>query len=685
MFKKITSIGLVIMMVLSLMTVGVVTSNAATTETFTDENGISWIVTESYPGWEISANTSMSISGCLYIPATYNGRIISSVGSMTSLSGFDSVHLPNTIVSISNDAFRECRSLKSVKWSSSLQRIGEHAFVSTGLTSLVLPSSVKTLGYDCFAQCGDLVDVEISDVKIIPQTCFSGCDSLERVVLSGDIELIDYFAFQNTYSLKKVVLSDNIRAIRPYAFAFAGGNKGLDINVPVSLEYVGPGAFIGCDAAGAYFNDYAEGSDPYEITDTSEWEEFDYNGVYWKVSEYKHGYQITLGDNHIDGHGNNNIDYNIKELVFPSEYKGKSIVRIANNAIGSTGYGSRNQWVEKVVLPSNIEEIGAYAFNWIPSLTECDFPNSLRIIENGAFRSCALLDINLNEGLEYIGDSAFYEEYIDAQMPHIMDVLTIPSTIKYVGMYAFRDVGTIDVLELNNVALSQIDCLAFYGCHINNVEFSSNLTHIDTPLLSGNSNFVSLSVPSSTVVSNTYAFYGDENLTIYAPTQAVTTGLYSASRFADVPLIVTDGIIESGGSKDAIVTLTTDTANLKVTVPTVLPVTVDSDNNVTVADNAQIVNLSRGQVDVTAAEMQTDVWSIVDFNTDFKQVPVDTKQYGFKVRNDDVYDGISTTSFETMDGGSAQDLPYDANVAIQSNATSDEEIGRIIFTVAWHK
>ena len=83
--------------------------------------------------------------------------------------------------------------------------------------------------------------------------------------------------------------------------------------------------------------------------------------------------------------------------------------------------------------------------------------------------------------------------------------------------------------------------------------------------------------------------------------------------------------------------------------------------------------------------MQTNTWSIVDFNTDFKQVPVDTKQYGFKVRDDDVYDGISVSSFETTDGGSAQDLPYDANVAIQSNATSDEEIGRIIFTVAWHK
>ena len=144
-------------------------------------------------------------------------------------------------------------------------------------------------------------------------------------------------------------------------------------------------------------------------------------------------------------------------------------------------------------------------------------------------------------------------------------------------------------------------------------------------------------------------------------------------------------ITQSGSSEQSIVTLDYNTANLKVTVPTVLPVNVDSNNNVTVADNAQINNLSNGSVDVTNAEIQTDEWSVVSFNTDFTKVPVDTKQYGFKLNGDDVSDGVNTSVFNTINGNNHIGLLYDANVAIQSQPITNEDIGRIVFTVAWHK
>ena len=144
-------------------------------------------------------------------------------------------------------------------------------------------------------------------------------------------------------------------------------------------------------------------------------------------------------------------------------------------------------------------------------------------------------------------------------------------------------------------------------------------------------------------------------------------------------------ITQSGSSEQSIVTLDYNTANLKVTVPTVLPVNVDSNNNVTVADNAQISNLSNGSVDVTNAEIQTDEWSVVGFDTDFTKVPVDTKQYGFKLNGDDVSDGVNTSVFNTINGNNHIGLSYDANVAIQSQPITNEDIGRIVFTVAWHK
>ena len=127
---------------------------------------------------------------------------------------------------------------------------------------------------------------------------------------------------------------------------------------------------------------------------------------------------------------------------------------------------------------------------------------------------------------------------------------------------------------------------------------------------------------------------------------------------------------------------------MRVTVPTVLPVSVDADNNVTVSDNAQISNLSNGQVDVTGCTLSgQNEWSIVPFSTDFTKVPVNTKQYGFKLKNTVAQNNgtIALDSFDTIDGGDSMALPYDANVAIQSEAINGSDIGQIVFTVAWHK
>ena len=47
-----------------------------------------------------------------------------------------------------------------------------------------------------------------------------------------------------------------------------------------------------------------------------------------------------------------------------------------------------------------------------------------------------------------------------------------------------------------------------------------------------------------------------------------------------------------------------------------------------------------------------------------------------------MYDEILTSYFGTIENYLVQDFPYDANVVIQSETTSDEEIGPIISTVA---
>ena len=164
-------------------------------------------------------------------------------------------------------------------------------------------------------------------------------------------------------------------------------------------------------------------------------------------------------------------------------------------------------------------------------------------------------------------------------------------------------------------------------------------------------------------------------------TSMVLAGVMALSVMASVTAA---DINQSGGSGDSKVTLDINSRNLKVTVPSVLPIWVDSDNNVTVATNAKIQNRSDGPVDVTDVSVEADNnWSLVDFNTDFSKVPVDTKQYGMTMYNDDVIDGVDLSLFDRIDGSDEIAVVYNGNVAIQSSDINKFDIGHVVFTVAW--
>ena len=162
-------------------------------------------------------------------------------------------------------------------------------------------------------------------------------------------------------------------------------------------------------------------------------------------------------------------------------------------------------------------------------------------------------------------------------------------------------------------------------------------------------------------------------------------GLAAVMAFSASAMAVSAAEInQSGGSGTSVVQLSVNASPLKVTVPSVLPIWVDSDNNVTVATDAKITNLSAAPVEVTDLSVTGDNgWSVVPFNTDFTKVPVDTKQYGMTMYNDDVVDGVNVGLFGRLDGGAFTNVVYDGNVAIQSSDINKFDIGHVVFTVAY--
>ena len=95
-------------------------------------------------------------------------------------------------------------------------------------------------------------------------------------------------------------------------------------------------------------------------------------------------------------------------VTIPSEYKGKKVTTIGEYAFCYSFYDE--------LYGKNIETI--------------NLPNSIKTIEKYAFwANHSIKKINLNEGLEKIGDSAFEKTKITS--------ITIPSSVKEIGNNAF--------------------------------------------------------------------------------------------------------------------------------------------------------------------------------------------------------------------------------------------------------
>ena len=90
-----------------------------------------------------------------------------------------------------------------------------------------------------------------------------------------------------------------------------------------------------------------------------------------------------------------------------------------------------------------------------------------------------------------------------------------------------------------------------------------------------------------------------------------------------------------GGEGDTKVTLDAEAATFKVTVPTVLPYTVDSNGVVSLADNAKIINESNGPVIVTNVTAKTlDSWKLDEVGTDFQSVKVNSPEFTMTLNGD---------------------------------------------------
>ena len=135
------------------------------------------------------------VSGALIIPATIEGKPVTSIGNLafkSRYSGLTSITIPDSVTSIGSWAFKQLPKL----------------------TSITIPNSVTSIGTGAFYECSKLTSITIPDsVTSIPKEAFVRCRNLTSITIPESVTSIRFQAFRECYNLTSITIPESVTRI----------------------------------------------------------------------------------------------------------------------------------------------------------------------------------------------------------------------------------------------------------------------------------------------------------------------------------------------------------------------------------------------------------------------------------------------------------------------------------------
>ena len=367
--KRVLSLLLVLLMVVSLVPISALADRSNTDVAYAVERGN--IYFDKAKGTITDCDGSVTKAS---IPAEIDGVAVTSIGedaflSCTSLTG---VTIPNSVTRIGDRAFRNCTSLASIDIPNSVTDIGNFAFSGcTSLVSINIPNSVTRIGDSAFSGCTSLASIDIpNSVTDIGNFAFSGCTSLASIDIPNSVTSIGFSAFRGCTSLASIDIPNSVTSIGNYAFQ--GCTSLASIDLPNSVTSIGDGAFYGCTSLASI-------DLPNSVTII-----------------YDYAFQGCTSLTNVDL---KSCSY-IREKAFQGCTSLKNVTFSANlSSIGDFSFEGCTSL--ETINVNKVSSIGNSAFSGCTALTTVYLPTSVKTIGNGAFRYCTSL-----ADVYYAGDAA---------------------------------------------------------------------------------------------------------------------------------------------------------------------------------------------------------------------------------------------------------------------------------------
>lgn len=152
-----------------------------------------------------------------YMFKIFNGTLI----EYKSEKNETEIVIPDNITIISQRAFSDCKTIKSVRLSKNITRIEASAFSGcSSLEYILLSDKLEFIGERAFYACTKLKEIRFPDsLSSIGSHAFYGCKQLEKLHFPQQLIEIGDRAFMVCINLQEVYFSNNLNTIGMWAFA----------------------------------------------------------------------------------------------------------------------------------------------------------------------------------------------------------------------------------------------------------------------------------------------------------------------------------------------------------------------------------------------------------------------------------------------------------------------------------
>ncbi len=338
-----------------------------------------------------------------------------------------------------------------------------------------IPSEVYCIADYAFKDNTAVKSVELNNVTAIGEGAFRNCTSLITVKEYDALASCGAYAFYGTPFLEQNAEQDLVMG------SVLVHSKATGVyTIPAQIKTIAPYAF----AQNKKLTSIAVGDNVVSIGE----------GAFWNCSALK-SVSVSSGVSHIGG-------YAFEGTEFLSSVTDEFLV------MGNGILVDVNSTDENVTIPSQVKQIGAWAFAENKNLKTVTIPEGVSMVGKRAFAMCTSLEnADLPRSVVSVEAEAFYG------CTSIKSV-TVPETVKILGDSVF--LGCTSLKNAKVYTDASISAGLFAGCtNLESVLIAMNPESVRSYAFYGCENLREVSLPGSVTYIAENAFEGCGNLTVW--------------------------------------------------------------------------------------------------------------------------------------------------------------------------